>query len=63
MYVHVHIYIYTQPKEEWMERRTLKRDRQDLLDLQLSLQGEIAAKAEISQELSKVKSQLSEMEK
>ena len=46
-----------------MERRTLKRDKQELLDLQLGLKNEVAAKGKIQAELSHVTSQLSEMEK
>ena len=52
-----------QQKEEWMERRTLKRDKQELLDLQLSLKNEIAAKTKVQEQLTQVTSQLSEMEK
>ena len=51
-----------QPKEEWMERRTLKRDKQELLDLQLSLDNEIAAKGKIQEQLTNVTAQLSELE-
>ena len=51
-----------QPKEEWMERRTLKRDKQELLDLQLSLENEIAAKGKIQEQLTNVTSQLSMLE-
>lgn len=52
-----------QQKEEWMERRTLKRDKQELLDLQLSLKNEIAAKTSVQEQLTQVTSQLAEMEK
>ena len=45
-----------------MERRTLKRDKQELLDLQLSLDNEIAAKGHIQEQLTSVTAQLSEME-
>ena len=45
-----------------MERRTLKRDKQELLDLQLSLDNEIAAKGQIQEQLTSVTAQLSEME-
>jgi len=50
------------PKEDWMERRTLKRDKQELLDLQLSLENEIAAKGKIQEQLTNVTSQLSVLE-
>ena len=45
-----------------MERRTLKRDKQELLDLQLSLENEIAAKGQIQEQLTGVTAQLSEIE-
>ena len=45
-----------------MERRTLKRDKGELLDLQLQLKNEIAAKGQIQQQLTAVTSQLAEME-
>ena len=45
-----------------MERRTLRRDRQDMLDLQLSLKAEIEAKGNVAKELTHVSAQLSEME-
>jgi serine/threonine-protein kinase MRCK len=50
------------PKEEWMERRTLRRDRQDLQDLQLSLQSEIDAKSKIAKDLTDLKAHYGEME-
>ncbi len=72
-YVCVHLYTYVcasdspllfeQQKEEWMERRTLKRDKQELLDLQLSLKNEVGAKTSVQQQLTQVTSQLAEMEK
>ena len=46
-----------------MERRTLRRDRQDLQDLQLSLQQEIEAKTKIAKDLSDITSQHAEMER
>ena len=46
-----------------MERRTLRRDRQDLLDLQLSLKAEIEAKSKIAEDLSNVTAQHAEMER
>lgn len=46
-----------------MERRTLRRDRQDLLDLQLSLKAEIEAKTKIAKDLSDVTAQHAEMER
>ena len=52
-----------QPKEEWMERRTLRRDRQDLLDLQLSLQQEVEAKTKIAKDLTDITAQYNEMER
>lgn len=45
-----------------MERRTLKRDKGDRLDLQQQLQGEIAAKNRVQEELTQIKSQLTDME-
>ncbi|CAI8013835.1 Serine/threonine-protein kinase MRCK beta [Geodia barretti] len=50
------------PKEEWMERRTLRRDKQDFLDLQLSLQSEIDAKSKIAKDLTDLKAHYAEME-
>ena len=52
-----------QPKEEWMERRTLRRDKQDFLDLQLSLQSEIDAKSKIAKDLTDLKAHYAEMER
>lgn len=46
-----------------MERRTLKREKGEILDLQLSLKNEIAAKGKVQEELSQVTSQLADMEK
>lgn len=51
-----------QQKQEWVERRTLKRDKGELLDLQLQLKNEIEAKGHIQEQLSQVTSQLAEME-
>ena len=45
-----------------MERRTLKRDKGELLDLQLQLKNEIAAKSRIQEQLSEVTTHLAEME-
>ena len=45
-----------------MERRTLKRDKGELLDLQLQLKNEIAAKGRIQDQLTQVTTQLAEME-
>ena len=45
-----------------MDRRTLKRDKQELLDLQLSLKNEVTAKTKVQEDLTQVTSQLSEME-
>ncbi len=50
-------------KEEWMERRTLKRDKGGHLELQLQLQNEIEEKAKIQEQLMQVTSQLSDMER
>ena len=51
-----------QQKEDWMERRTLKRDKQELLELELSLKNEVAAKSKVQEQLTQVTSQLSDME-
>jgi hypothetical protein len=45
-----------------MDRRTLKRDKQELLDLQLSLTNEISAKTQVQEQLTQVTTQFSEME-
>lgn len=45
-----------------MERRTLKRDKQELLELELSLKNEVAAKSKVQEQLTQVTSQLSDME-
>ena len=63
LYTQKHTYTHLQPKEEWMERRTLRRDRQDLHDLQLSLQSEIDAKSKIAKDLRDLKAQYGEMER
>ena len=46
-----------------MERRTLRRDKQDFLDLQLSLQSEIDAKSKIAKDLTDLKAHYAEMER
>ena len=46
-----------------MDRRTLKRDKGDRLDLQQQLQAEIAAKTRIQEDLTQITSQFTEMEK
>ena len=46
-----------------MDRRTLKRDKGDRLDLQQQLQAEIAAKTRIQENLTQITSQHTEMEK
>ena len=51
-----------QQKQEWVERRTLKRDKGELLDLQLQLKNEIAAKGRIQEQLTSVTAQLADME-
>lgn len=45
-----------------MDRRTLKRDKGELLDLQLQLKNELEAKSRIQEKLSNVTSQMAEME-
>ena len=45
-----------------MERRTLKRDKQELLELELSLKNEVAEKSRVQEQLTHVTSQLSDME-
>ena len=40
-----------------MERRTLRRDQQDLLDLQLSLKAEIEAKSKIAEDFEKLRTE------
>ena len=52
----------TQQRQDWMDRRTLKRDKGELLDLQLQLKNEIEAKTRIQEELSQVTSQMADME-
>ncbi len=49
-------------KEEWMERRTLKRDKGGNLELQLQLNNEMAEKARTQEQLMHVSSQLADME-
>ena len=46
-----------------MDRRTLKRDKGDRLDLQQQLQAEIAAKTRIQDELTQITSQYTDMER
>ena len=46
-----------------MDRRTLKRDKGDRLDLQQQLQAEIAAKTRIQEELTQITSQYTDMER
>ena len=46
-----------------MDRRTLKRDKDNRLDLQQQLQAELAAKARIQEQLTEITSQLTEMER
>ena len=52
-----------QQREGWMDRRTLKRDKGDRLDLQQHLKTEIAAKTRIQDQLTEITSQLTDMEK
>ena len=59
---YVCVCVCVQQKEEWMERRTLKRDKQELLDLQLSLKNEIEAKGRVQEQLTQVAAQLAELE-
>lgn len=49
-------------KEEWMERRTLKRDKGGNLELQLQLNNEVAEKAKTQEQLTQISSQMAEME-
>lgn len=49
-------------KQEWMERRTLKRDKGGNLELQLQLKNEIAEKAKTQEQLTQISSQMAEME-
>ena len=46
-----------------MDRRTLKRDKGDRLDLQQQLQAEIAAKTRVQEELTQITSQYTDMER
>ena len=46
-----------------MDRRTLRRDKGDRLDLQQQLQAEIAAKTRIQEELTQITSQFTDMER
>ncbi|XP_064397756.1 serine/threonine-protein kinase MRCK alpha-like isoform X2 [Halichondria panicea] len=49
-------------KEEWMERRTLKRDKGGNLELQLQLKNEMAEKAKTQEQLTQITAQMAEME-
>ena len=49
-------------KQEWMERRTLKRDKGGNLELQLQLKNEMAEKAKTQEQLTHISSQMAEME-
>ena len=49
-------------KEEWMERRTLKRDKGGNLELQLQLKNEISEKAKTQEQLTQITAQMAEME-
>ena len=49
-------------KEEWMERRTLKRDKGGHLEMQLQLKNEIAEKAKTQEQLTQITAQMAEME-
>ena len=46
-----------------MERRTLRRDKQELVELQQNIQSEIKAKEQIMKELTHVRSQLADTER
>ena len=46
-----------------MERRTLRRDKQELVELQQNIQSEIKAKEQIMKELTQVRSQLADTER
>ena len=52
-----------QHKEDWMERRTLRRDKQELVELQQNIQTEIKAKEQIMKDLTLVRSQLADTER
>ena len=49
-------------KEEWMERRTLKRDKGGNLELQLQLKNEMSEKAKTQEQLTQITAQMAEME-
>ena len=50
-------------RQRWRNRRSQRLDKMELLNLQSSLNSEIQAKTQISDELTKVKSQLASVEK
>ena len=50
-------------RQRWRNRRSQRLDKMELLNLQSSLNSEIQAKTQISEELTKVKSQLAYIEK
>jgi serine/threonine-protein kinase MRCK len=50
-------------KEEWKTLRSQKKEKQDLLDLQLSLQTEVNAKKDIQEKLTKMTKEFTETEK
>ena len=58
-----HTHTLAMAREGWMDRRTLKRDKGDRLDLQQQLQAEIAAKTRIQEELTQITSQYTNMER
>ena len=49
-------------RQRWRNRRSQRLDKMELLNLQSSLNSEIQAKSQISEELSKMKTQYSLME-
>ena len=46
-----------------MERRTLRRDKQELVELQQNIQSEIKAKEQIMKDLTLIRSQLADTER
>lgn len=52
-----------QQKEGWMERKTLRRDKLERVEMQQNLENELKAKQKVEEELTHIRTQLAHTER
>lgn len=60
----IYMYVsYLQQSEEWVARKTLRRDKFERVELQQNLENELRAKQKLQEELTSARTQLAHSER